>query len=132
MSSEGSLVGEFINNVDDSDWLHLAGQVSSEFQFLDQNWFLSWETKYLSFEYPNTHVKYLSITDINKKLQGVYPYMLISKFGLKILSSAGFYFPFRMILHSTKLTAPSSITVNRTLPFSSEASYPPSPVSYFE
>jgi hypothetical protein len=115
MSSEGSLVGEFINNVDDSDWLHLAGQVSSEFQFLDQNWFLSWETKYLSFEYPNTHVKYLSITDINKKLQGVYPYMLISKFGLKILSSAGFYFPFRMILHSTKLTASCANTFVETI-----------------
>lgn len=115
MPDERSLAGEFISNVDDSDWLHLADQVSSEFRFLDQNWYLSWETKYLPFEYPNTQVKYLSITDINKKLQGVYPYMLVSKFGLKILTSAGFYFPFRMILHSTKLTAGCANTFVKTI-----------------
>ncbi len=105
MSSEGFLIGTFVSKIDGSDWRHLTDQVSSEFRFLNQSWYSSWESKYLPSEFPNSHVKYISINDINNKLQGVYPCMLISKFGFKILTAAGFYYPFRMVLHSTKLTA---------------------------
>ena len=115
ISGEEPLIGKLIGNVDDSDWQHLANQITSESQFLDQNWYSSWEAKYLPFEHPNTQIEYLSITDINNNMQGVYPYMLISKFGIKIISSAGFYYPFRSILHSTKLTANCAKTFVETI-----------------
>ena len=115
MFSEELLIGKLIGNVDDSDWRHLADQVTSESQFLDQNWYSSWESKYLPSEHPNTQINYLSITDINNNMQGVYPYMLVSKFGIKIISSAGFYYPFRLILHSTKLTENCANTFVETI-----------------
>ncbi len=93
-----------VNEIDKSAWQHLADQVSPEFQFMDKNWYSSWESKYLPYKHPDSLVKYISILDTSNKLQGVYPYMLVSKFGIKILSAAGFYYPFRVILHSTKLT----------------------------
>ena len=105
MSNEESLVGVFSSKIDDISWQYLAEQVSSEFQFMGQSWYSSWESKYLPLELPDASIKYLSIVDINNKLQGVYPCILTLKFGLKILSAAGFYYPFRMVLHSAKSTA---------------------------
>lgn len=93
-----------VNEIENSAWQHLADQVSPELQFMDKNWYSSWESKYLPSEHPDSYVKYISILDVNNKLQGAYPYMLVSKFGFKILSAAGFYYPFRTVLHSTKLT----------------------------
>ena len=93
-----------VNEIKNSAWQYLADQVSPEFQFMDKNWYSSWESKYLPSEHPGSYVKYISILDDNNKLQGAYPYMLVSKFGFKILSAAGFYYPFRTVLHSKKLT----------------------------
>lgn len=93
-----------VNEINNSAWKYLADQVSPEYQFLDKNWYSSWESKYLQFEHPASYVKYISILDINDKLQGAYPYTVVTKFGFKILSAAGFYYPFRTILHSSKLT----------------------------
>ena len=71
---------------------------------MDQSWYSSWESKYLLLELPDSSIKYISIADINNKLQSVYPCILTSKFWFKILSAAGFYYPFRIVLRSAKST----------------------------
>jgi hypothetical protein len=40
-------VGIFVSKIDDIARQYLAEQVSSEFQFMDQSWYSSWESKYL-------------------------------------------------------------------------------------
>ena len=93
-----------VNEINNSAWKYLADHVSPEFKFMDKNWYSSWESKYLPSEHPGSYVKYISLLDINDKLQGAYPYTLVTKFGFKILSGAGFYYPFRPVLHSSKST----------------------------
>jgi hypothetical protein len=115
MSNEEPLVGIFVSKIDDIAWQYLAEQISSEFQFMDQSWYSSWESKYLPLEFSDSNMKYISIVDINNKLQGVYPCILTSKFGFKILSAAGFYYPFRMVLHSAKLTVSCAATFVETV-----------------
>lgn len=102
---DNTLQAYIVNEIDNSAWQYLTDEISPEFQFMDQSWYSSWGSKYLPSEHPNSYLKYISIFDINNKLQCAYPCMLISKFGFKILSAAGFYYPFRTVLHSTKLTS---------------------------
>ena len=94
---------------------HLASQVSPEYKFMSQGWYSSWGSKYLPSEHPNSHIKYISITDMNDKLQGVYPCVVIPKFGFNVLSAAGFYYPFRTILHSSELTTDCANAIVETV-----------------
>jgi hypothetical protein len=104
-----------VSEINITDLQHLASQVAPEFEFMSQGWYPSWGSKYLPSEHSNSHIKYISITDINKKLQGIYPCVVIPKFGFKILSAAGFYYPFRTILHSSELTTDCANAIVETI-----------------
>ena len=105
MAIPGQLVGKFVAGINDSDWRDLMNHVSSEYQFQNPNWYSSWASKYLPLEFVKTNIEYASITDDTNRLRAVLPFIITSKYGVKVISTAGYYYPFRSFLHSDNLTS---------------------------
>ena len=108
MSYSIPLSGKYIDEVNEIQWSHFSKRVSPSLQFLDREWYAAWECNHLVHEYPSSQVEYLSLLDDQGNLQGAFPHVRHSKYGLKILSNAGLYYPFRSILFSSESTADCS------------------------
>ena len=102
MSVGISLSGKNTEEIYGYQWDNFAKQVSPDLQFLNQDWYSTWEHKYLPRINPNSHIQYISLFDDKDNIYGAFPYVEFSKFGLKILSVAGLYYPFRSTLFSFK------------------------------
>lgn len=108
MSYSLPLSEKSINDVNQHQWEHFSKHVSPSLQFLNKDWYSAWERNHLVREHPHSHVEYLSLFDDRGNLQGTFPHVRFSKFGFKILSNAGLYYPFRSILFSSESTADCS------------------------
>lgn len=82
-------------------WDRLLEKVPPNLQFLSKDWYSAWEEKHLVQKEANSQVKYILLLDEKASVDGMFPYAEYSKFGLKILSLAGSYYPFRSILFSS-------------------------------
>ncbi len=103
MSSVGiSLSGKNIEQIYSYQWDNFAQIVSPDLQFLNKDWYATWERKYLPQINPDSQIRYISLFDDKDNMHGTFPYVEFSKLGLKILSVAGLYYPFRSILFSSK------------------------------
>lgn len=102
MSVGLSLLGKNIDEIYSHQWDKFTQYVSPDLQFLNGDWFSTWERKYLPQLNPNSQIKYISLFDDKDNMHGMFPYVEFSKLGLKILSVAGLYYPFRSILFSSE------------------------------
>lgn len=82
-------------------WDRLLEKVPPNLQFLSKDWYSAWEKKHLVHKEANSQVKYILLLDEKASVDGMFPYAEYSKFGLKILSLAGSYYPLRSILFSS-------------------------------
>lgn len=101
MSYSISLAEKNIEEVYGIQWDNFVKNISPDQQFLNRDWYSAWESNHLIHEHPKSHVEYLSFFDGDNNLQGTFPHVKFSKIGLKILSVAGLYYPFRSILFSS-------------------------------
>ena len=101
MSVEISLSGKSIEEIYNHQWESFTPIVSPDLQFLNKDWYATWERKYLPQIKPNSQIKYISLFDDRDNMHGTFPYVEFSRLGLKILSVAGLYYPFRSILFSS-------------------------------
>ena len=83
-------------------WDSLLKKVPPNLQFLSKDWYSAWEKKHLVHKEANSRIKYILLLDENSSIDGMFPCAEFSKFGLKILSLAGPYYPFRSILFSSE------------------------------
>lgn len=105
MSCSITLSGRNVEEIGGSQWDSFSKSVSPDLQFLTQDWYSTWERKHLVHAYPNSQVKYLSLFDAKNNLQGAFPHVEFSRLGLKILSVAGLYYPFRSLLFSSEFAS---------------------------
>ena len=108
MSYSLPLSEKCIDEVNDHHWKHFSKHVSPSLQFLNKDWYSAWERNHLVREHPHSQVEYLSLFDDHEQLQGTFPHVRHSKAGIKILSNAGMYYPFRSILFSSESAADCS------------------------
>ena len=95
------LSGKNIEQIYGYQWDSFAQIVSPDLQFLNKDWYATWERKYLPQINPDSQIRYISLFDDKDNMHGTFPYVEFSKLGLKILSVAGLYYPFRSILFSS-------------------------------
>ena len=115
MTSDVLLSGKNVEEIFGYQWDDFSKKVSPDLQFLNENWYSTWENKYLPRLNPGSQVKYLSLFDGGNNLQGTFPYVEFSRFGLKILSAAGLYYPFRSILFSSEFPSDCAAAFVRTI-----------------
>ena len=108
MSYSLPLSEKYIDEVNDHQWNHFSKNVSPSLQFLNKDWYSAWERNHLVREHPHSQVEYLSLFDDQEQLQGTFPHVRHSRAGIKILSNAGMYYPFRSILFSSESAADCS------------------------
>ena len=101
MSAGISLTGKNINEIYSDQWDNILKSVSPDLQFLNRHWYATWERKYLPQINPDSQIRYISLFDSEDNMHGTFPYVEFSRFGLKILSIAGLYYPFRSLLFSS-------------------------------
>ena len=102
MSVDISLSGKNIEEIYGYQWDNFSKCVSPDLQFLNKDWYSTWELQYLPQIKADSQIKYISLFDDKDNMHGTFPYVEFSKLGLKILSVAGLYYPFRSILFSSK------------------------------
>ena len=102
MSAGIPLSGKNIEQMYNKHWDSFTQFVSPNLQFLNKDWYQTWEHKYLPQINPDSQVRYISLFDDKGNMHGTFPYVEFSKLGLKIISVAGLYYPFRSILFSTE------------------------------
>ena len=105
MSFGISLSGKNTEEIYAYQWDNFSKHVSPDLQFLNKDWYSTWEHKYLPQINPNSHIQYISLFDDKDNMYGAFPYVEFSKLGLKILSVAGLYYPFRSTLFSSEYAA---------------------------
>ncbi len=115
MSYSLPLSEKYIDEVKDHHWKHFSKHVSPSLQFLNKDWYSAWERNHLIHEHPHSQVEYLSLFDDREQLQGTFPHVRHSRAGIKILSNAGMYYPFRSILFSSESAADCSQVFVNTL-----------------
>jgi|GEM_PF-3113105 len=72
--------------------------VSGELKFLNLDWYAAWGERYVALNHSNTPVSFISLESVTGTILGACPYVLKSYPGCKILSLAGYYYPFRSII----------------------------------
>lgn len=115
MSYSIALSEKDIEGVFDSKWDNFSKQVAPSLQFLNKDWYSAWERNHLMRENPELQIEYMSLLDSERNLQGTFPYVKHSKFGLNILSVAGLYYPFRPILFSSEAISDGTQAVVNTI-----------------
>ena len=105
MSASIALSGKSVEAIYNDQWDRFSKSVSPDLQFLNRCWFSTWEQDYLPSLNPDSHIKYISLFDSCDNMHGTFPYVEFSRFGLKILSMAGLYYPFRSILFSAEIAS---------------------------
>ena len=101
MSYSLPLFGKHFNQVNRHQRRQIAKHITPSLQFLDEDWYNAWENNHLAHEHPHSRIEYLPLLDNDGNLHGTFPYVGHSKVGLRILSIAGLYYPFRSILFSS-------------------------------
>ena len=87
------LDGESVARIQDANI-----SVQGDLEFLNIDWFAAWGERYVALNHSNTPVSFLSMESVTGKVLGACPYVLESYFGFKVLSLAGYYYPFRSII----------------------------------
>ena len=106
--SNNLLSAHLVDEIAIDRWDNILSQLSPEIQFLNSNWYSSWGENYLPKQEPNSSLKYISIENNEQILHAICPCVSISRFGIKMLSTAGYYYPFRSFLFLSESVIDSS------------------------
>lgn len=87
--------------VDPQVWSEVLKEVSPERQFLSHHWYDVWNRTYAANDSQLRPVVYTSTVTTAEQPAGkanLFPCVLRSRFGIQVLSMAGYYYPFRTFL----------------------------------
>jgi len=75
------------DSVESNDWQQILHAIPPEYQFLSNHWYNVWSTVFSAAN---------SETDNSfRRWEGIFPFITRVRHGIKILSMAGYYYPFR-------------------------------------
>jgi len=87
------------DSVESNDWQQILHAIPPEYQFLSNHWYNVWSSHYASNDSEISTAVFSaanSETDNSfRRWEGIFPFITRVRHGIKILSMAGYYYPFR-------------------------------------
>lgn len=98
MTDSIQVSSKLFDRVADKSLHKVASDLPAGSGFLNLDWYAAWEECYLPIDNPGTPVQCIALSDTEDRTIGVCPFFIKSYFGLRLLSVAGYYYPFRSFI----------------------------------
>ena len=98
MTDSNKLSWKLFDRVADVSLHKTAPDLPAGLGFLNLEWYAAWEECYLPIENPGIPVQCISLVDDADRTVGACPFFIKTFFGLRLLSVAGYYYPFRSFI----------------------------------
>lgn len=98
MTNSTQVSWKIFDRITDDSLHKLASGLPPGLGFLNLDWYAAWEECYLPIENPGIPVQCIALSDAADKTIGACPFFIKSYLGLRLLSVAGYYYPFRSFI----------------------------------
>lgn len=98
MTDSNKVSWKLFDRVTDVCLHEAAADLPSGLGFLNLDWYAAWEECYLPIENPGISVQCITLIDDADRTVGACPFLIKTFFGLRLLSVAGYYYPFRSFI----------------------------------